>query len=202
MVFITHCDSPAFWQTYLSDPASITMEGILFFNKHLLFLLTMIFLFIFKLVEKQKHTKLIWKFFLQNMEGERRENLIPGWNEPWTLVVKIWVKESINLREVDLGSQATAQIYLTNSLVSIPAPYYHLTANRAMADFIVAPGRAQDVVNEIRLGWHLHDPTWMSANLHTWDLETDNFDLTIRPINPNQPLPRFGVTNGIITVRD
>ena len=35
MIFITQCDSPAFWQTYLSDPASTTMEGILFFNKHL-----------------------------------------------------------------------------------------------------------------------------------------------------------------------
>ena len=46
MVFITHCDSPAFWQTYLSDPASITMEGILIFNKHLLFLLTVVVLFV------------------------------------------------------------------------------------------------------------------------------------------------------------
>jgi hypothetical protein len=46
MVFITHYDSPALWQTYLSDPASITMEGILIFNKHLLFLLTVIVLFV------------------------------------------------------------------------------------------------------------------------------------------------------------
>ena len=46
MVFITHCDSPALWQTYLSDPANITMEGILIFNKHLLFLLTVIVLFV------------------------------------------------------------------------------------------------------------------------------------------------------------
>jgi len=42
----TNCDSPAFWQTYLHDPASITMEGILLFNKHLLFLLTVIILFV------------------------------------------------------------------------------------------------------------------------------------------------------------
>jgi len=42
MIFITQCDSPALWQTYLSDPASITMEGILIFNKHLL-MLTLIF---------------------------------------------------------------------------------------------------------------------------------------------------------------
>jgi hypothetical protein len=37
MIFITQCESSAFWQfwqTYLSDPASTTMEGILFFNKH------------------------------------------------------------------------------------------------------------------------------------------------------------------------
>jgi len=46
MIFITQCDSPALWQTYLSDPASISMEGILIFNKHLLFLLTVIVLFI------------------------------------------------------------------------------------------------------------------------------------------------------------
>ena len=51
MVFITHCDSPAFWQTYLSDPASITMEGILIFNKHLLFLLTVIVIFSIVLLE-------------------------------------------------------------------------------------------------------------------------------------------------------
>ena len=46
MIFITQCDSPALWQTYLSDPASITMEGILIFNQHLLFLLTVIVLFV------------------------------------------------------------------------------------------------------------------------------------------------------------
>ena len=40
------CDSPAFWQTSLQEPASITMEGILLFNKHLLFLLTVIVLFV------------------------------------------------------------------------------------------------------------------------------------------------------------
>ena len=45
MIFITQYDSLALWQTYLSDPASITMEGILIFNKHLLFLLTVIVLF-------------------------------------------------------------------------------------------------------------------------------------------------------------
>ena len=46
MIFITYCDSLTLWQTYLSDPASITMEGILIFNKHLLFLLTVIVLFV------------------------------------------------------------------------------------------------------------------------------------------------------------
>ena len=46
MIFITQCDSPVFWQIYLSDPANITMEGILIFNKHLLFLLTAIVLFV------------------------------------------------------------------------------------------------------------------------------------------------------------
>ena len=37
-------NSPVFWQTYLPDLASITMEGILIFNKHLLFLLIVIVL--------------------------------------------------------------------------------------------------------------------------------------------------------------
>jgi len=46
MFFTNQCDSPAFWQTYLPDPASITMEGILIFNKHLIFLLTVIVLFL------------------------------------------------------------------------------------------------------------------------------------------------------------
>jgi len=46
MTYITYCDSPALWQTYLHDPASITMEGILIFNKHLLFLITIIVLFV------------------------------------------------------------------------------------------------------------------------------------------------------------
>ena len=31
MIFITQCDSLTFWQTYLSDPASVTMEGIMSF---------------------------------------------------------------------------------------------------------------------------------------------------------------------------
>jgi hypothetical protein len=38
MIFITQCDSPALWQTYLSDPASITMEGILIVKNSLFFL--------------------------------------------------------------------------------------------------------------------------------------------------------------------
>jgi cytochrome c oxidase subunit 2 len=44
--FYTFCDSPVFWQTSLQEPASITMEGILLFNKHLMFLLTIIVLFV------------------------------------------------------------------------------------------------------------------------------------------------------------
>ena len=44
--FNTHCDSPAYWQISFQEPASITMEGILLFNKHLLFLLTVIVVFV------------------------------------------------------------------------------------------------------------------------------------------------------------
>jgi cytochrome c oxidase subunit 2 len=40
------CDAPEDWQTGLSEPASITMEGILIFNNHLLFLLIVITLFV------------------------------------------------------------------------------------------------------------------------------------------------------------
>ena len=40
------CGSPENWQTSFSDPASTAMEGILIFNKHLLFLLTVIVLFV------------------------------------------------------------------------------------------------------------------------------------------------------------
>ena len=46
MIFLVKCDSPDFWQTYLQEPASISMEGILAFNKHLLFLLVVIVLFV------------------------------------------------------------------------------------------------------------------------------------------------------------
>ena len=46
MIFIIQCDSPALWQTYLPAPASITMEGILIFNKHLFFFVTLIVLFV------------------------------------------------------------------------------------------------------------------------------------------------------------
>ena len=40
------CDAPEAWQAALSEPASITMEGILIFNNHLLFLLIVIILFV------------------------------------------------------------------------------------------------------------------------------------------------------------
>ena len=39
-------DVPEYWQTYFHDPASISMEGILVFNKHLTFLLIVIVLFV------------------------------------------------------------------------------------------------------------------------------------------------------------
>jgi cytochrome c oxidase subunit 2 len=40
------CDATEAWQAGLSEPASITMEGILIFNNHLLFLLIVITLFV------------------------------------------------------------------------------------------------------------------------------------------------------------
>ena len=46
ILYNIYCDSPDYWQTYLQDPASISMEGILLFNKHLFFLLTIIVLFV------------------------------------------------------------------------------------------------------------------------------------------------------------
>ena len=46
MVFLNNCNNLSFWQIYLPDPASIIMEGILIFNKHLFFLLCVIVLFV------------------------------------------------------------------------------------------------------------------------------------------------------------
>lgn len=40
--FFLICDAPDFWQFRLQDPASSIMEGILLFNKHLLFIIVMI----------------------------------------------------------------------------------------------------------------------------------------------------------------
>jgi hypothetical protein len=40
------CDAPESWQVGLQEPASITMEGVLIFNNHLLFLLIAIVLFV------------------------------------------------------------------------------------------------------------------------------------------------------------
>jgi len=60
----------------------------------------------------------------------------------------------------------------------------------------------QDVVNEVKLGWHLYSPSGWHSNLHTWEIEADNFDLNVRPLTPNEPVPQFGITKSIITVRD
>ena len=43
MPFITHSDSPALWHTYLSDPASITIEGILMLDFFLLNITSFVF---------------------------------------------------------------------------------------------------------------------------------------------------------------
>ena len=40
--FLLTCDAPDFWQLSFQDPASSIMEGILLFNKHLLFIIIMI----------------------------------------------------------------------------------------------------------------------------------------------------------------
>ncbi len=40
--FLLLCDAPDFWQLNFQDPASSIMEGILLFNKHLLFIIIMI----------------------------------------------------------------------------------------------------------------------------------------------------------------
>ena len=40
--FLLTCDAPDFWQLTFQDPASSIMEGILLFNKHLLFIVIMI----------------------------------------------------------------------------------------------------------------------------------------------------------------
>jgi heme/copper-type cytochrome/quinol oxidase subunit 2 len=40
--FLLTCDAPDFWQLSFQDPASSIMEGIMLFNKHLLFIIVMI----------------------------------------------------------------------------------------------------------------------------------------------------------------
>nr|WPV72393.1 cytochrome c oxidase subunit 2 [Navicula sp.] len=40
--FLLTCDAPDFWQLSFQDPASSIMEGIMLFNKHLLFIVVMI----------------------------------------------------------------------------------------------------------------------------------------------------------------
>ena len=40
--FLLTCDAPDFWQLSFQDPASSSMEGIMLFNKHLLFIVVMI----------------------------------------------------------------------------------------------------------------------------------------------------------------
>lgn len=40
--FLLTCDAPDFWQFSFQDPASSTMEGIMLFNKHLLFIIIII----------------------------------------------------------------------------------------------------------------------------------------------------------------
>ena len=44
--FLLVCDAPDFWQLSLQDPASTIMEGILLFNKHLLFIVIMILILV------------------------------------------------------------------------------------------------------------------------------------------------------------
>ncbi len=46
MVTITHFQTPSFWDAYLSTPKGITIESSIVFNTHLLFLLTVIVLFV------------------------------------------------------------------------------------------------------------------------------------------------------------
>ena len=44
--FFLICDAPDFWQVSLQDPASSIMEGILLFNKHLLFIVILIMILV------------------------------------------------------------------------------------------------------------------------------------------------------------
>ena len=69
MLSITQCGIPALWQTYLSNPASIIMERILFFNKHLLFLFFIIFILLILF---------FYIFYLTNSNNNETEILI--WN--------------------------------------------------------------------------------------------------------------------------
>ena len=107
------------------------------------------------------------------------------------------------MRQGDPENQASAQIYLTNNLVSRPAPEYRLEANRGMAYVGNQLYPDQDVINEVKHNWHLHSPSGWHSNLLTWEIQAiAGFDISVYALTPNEPLPRFGITQSIITVRD
>ena len=74
-------DVPYFWRTGFQDPASISMEGILIFNKHLTFLLSLALLFVVWLLVNAIH------FFVGL--GNRKKSQFVGSKKPeiaWLLV--------------------------------------------------------------------------------------------------------------------
>jgi cytochrome c oxidase subunit 2 len=65
-------DAPDVWQTRLQDPASSTMEGILIFNKHILFVIVVIVLLVGWLLfntilnYRESDNSVTWNFFHNN----------------------------------------------------------------------------------------------------------------------------------------
>ena len=100
-------DVPYFWRTGFQDPASISMEGILIFNKHLTFLLSLALLFVVWLLVNAIH------FFVGL--GNRKKSQFVGSKKPeiaWLLVFLLTIPLVLfcDLAEISVtGLESTAE---------------------------------------------------------------------------------------------
>ena len=215
MVFITHCDSPAFWKTYLSDTASITMEGILIFNKHLLFLLTVIVLFVLwllfyttnylflKLAEKR-----IWKVFLQDPRARLKSiaeyyGITVRQLTNWHWVVNIAVKLDADPKSPWFEDKVYAQIFQTNGILNIPAPVREISVPEI--NLVPRPNGndvellEQHIHNSVLNDWRMTKLDWSTEVLNDARLRGATIDVVV--LNDNQPLPNEALFQTDVRVR-
>ena len=215
MVFITHCDSPAFWQTYLSDPASITMEGILIFNKHLLFLLTVVVLFVswllfyttnyffLKLAEKR-----VWKVFLQDPRT-RLKSIAEHYGTTvrqltnWQWVVNIAVKLDADPKSPWFEDGVYAQVFKTNGICTIPAPVREISVPEISP--VPRPNGndvellEQHIYNSVLNDWRMTKLDRSTEILN--DARSRGAIIDVVVLNDNQPLPTEALFQTDVRVR-